>query len=88
LTVDNKNEEKLGVQHIGIGKSLIRLAEEIARKNFAIEMTAYPAPGVIEYFTALGYAKGKGYSVKKALDRRMEESTHCTSDRLPWVLGV
>ncbi|HLD37388.1 MAG TPA: tRNA uridine(34) 5-carboxymethylaminomethyl modification radical SAM/GNAT enzyme Elp3 [Candidatus Nanoarchaeia archaeon] len=62
--------EKLGVkgkiQHTGIGRALIKMAEEIAKRNRAKKLFVIAGVGVRPYFYKLGY-KQDGFYVSKEL---------------------
>jgi len=53
------------VQHKGIGKSLMKKAEEIAKENGKTKMVVISGIGAREYFRKLGYKKEGPYMVKK-----------------------
>ena len=53
------------VQHRGIGKDLLRYAEEIAKDNYDIKkMLVISGIGVREYYSNLGYKKEDPYMIK------------------------
>jgi elongator complex protein 3 len=61
------NEEKFisSPQHRGLGKKLIKKAEEIARKEFGIKkMAVISGVGVRDYYRKLGYMLKDNYMVK------------------------
>ncbi len=51
-------------QHIGLGKSMIRVAEEISRKNGFGKIAVISGIGVREYYRKLGYRLEGTYMVK------------------------
>lgn len=58
-------EKKLGFQHRGLGKKLIKEAEKIAKKEFGLNKIAViSAVGVRNYFRKLGYRLKNTYMVK------------------------
>jgi len=61
--------EKLGskglVQHKGIGKELMRQAEEICKLNNVREVKVISGVGVREYYRKLGYVLDESYMVKE-----------------------
>ncbi len=56
---------KGAVQHHGLGRKLLKKAEEIARKNGRKKMFVISGVGVREYYRKLGYRKESVYMVKK-----------------------
>ncbi|NQU98605.1 tRNA uridine(34) 5-carboxymethylaminomethyl modification radical SAM/GNAT enzyme Elp3 [Candidatus Woesearchaeota archaeon] len=54
------------VQHIGLGKQLVKKAEEIAKKNSKDKVVVISGVGVKEYYRKLGYSDD-GVYVSKAL---------------------
>ena len=57
--------EKGEVQHKGLGKQLMRKAEEIVRKERIKKLAVISGVGVREYYRKLGYKLDKDYMVKK-----------------------
>ncbi len=55
--------EKGVIQHRGIGKQLIKRAEEIAQSH-GLNISVISGVGVREYYRKLGYEKGKHYMLK------------------------
>jgi elongator complex protein 3 len=53
------------VQHRGLGKELMRTAENIAKKNSKNKIVVISAVGTREYYTKLGYKKEGVYMVKR-----------------------
>ena len=53
------------IQHIGIGKELIKKAEEIIKKNEKAKLKIISGVGVREYYKSLGYNLEGSYMVKK-----------------------
>lgn len=54
-SIFDHNEGKMGVQHIGIGKGMMKKAEEVAYQRGAAYTVLAPSPGVASYFERLGY---------------------------------
>jgi len=61
---------KKKIQHQGVGKSLMKKAEEIAKNNGKDKMVVISGVGVRDYYRKLGYKKQGPYMVKK-LSRRI-----------------
>ncbi len=57
--------KKGDVQHRGLGKQLMKKAEEIARKDGKKKMVVISAVGTREYYKKLGYKKEGVYMVKR-----------------------
>ena len=57
---ENSNE----VQHQGIGKKLLKKAEEISSKNGAYRVAIISGVGVREYYEKQGYCLSKNYMIK------------------------
>ncbi len=53
------------VQHVGIGKQLMRRAEDIAKQNGKDKMVVISAIGTREYFKKMGYVQEGPYVVKR-----------------------
>jgi elongator complex protein 3 len=66
--VEIGEEEKLKVQHKGLGKELMHEAEKIARKNKLKSIKIISGVGVREYYKNLGYNLDKEYMVKQLED--------------------
>ena len=64
LNVGNTNREKRGVQHIGIGKSVMQEMERISRERGCTLVKVNAGVGVREYFERLGYVKDGFYMTK------------------------
>jgi elongator complex protein 3 len=60
--IDQDSEEK--VQHKGIGKELIKIVEEISRKNNKNKISVISAVGTREYYKKQRFKKGKLYQYK------------------------
>jgi len=58
-------KDKFSFQHRGIGKLLMREAEEICMKEGLKKISVIAAIGTREYYKKLGYKKGKYYMVKE-----------------------
>lgn len=56
---------KKKVQHLGLGKELMKKAEEIAEKDGAKTLAVISGVGVRGYYRKLGYRLKEGYMVKK-----------------------
>jgi elongator complex protein 3 len=64
LELGKEGKEK-DSQHIGLGKMLMKKAEEIARENGFKSIGVISGIGVREYYKKLGYKLGKFYMIKK-----------------------
>lgn len=58
-------KEKNASQHIGLGKKLIKKAEEIAKKENSSKIAVISGVGVRDYYRKLGYKLEGTYMVKK-----------------------
>ena len=56
--------DKNSFQHKGLGKALLKKAEEIAKKNKVKKLKIISGVGVREYYRKLGYKLEKGYMTK------------------------
>jgi elongator complex protein 3 len=54
-----------GAQHMGIGKTLLRIAEQIAQKNGSEQMAVISGIGVRDYYKKQGYELRGTYMMKK-----------------------
>ena len=63
-TLNLKDKNKDASQHKGIGKLLIKKAEEITKKNNIKKLSIISGVGVREYYKNLGYKLEKDYMVK------------------------
>ncbi len=70
LPVGEKNREKTGLQHIGIGKAMLQKIERLAIENGCTKIAVHPAPGVRQYFTANGYRNSDGVTALGYLQKR------------------
>jgi len=64
LNIGNTNKEKKGVQHIGIGKSVMQEMECISKELGCTLVKVNAGVGVREYFERLGYVKKGHYMIK------------------------
>ena len=62
VQIGKKNE--LATQHKGLGKRLMKKAEEIANKNNSKKIAVISGVGVRGYYQKLGYEKVGTYMVK------------------------
>ncbi len=60
LPVGEKNEDKTGIQHIGIGKAMLQELERLAIYHGCVKISVHPAPGVRQYFVSNGYRNRNG----------------------------
>lgn len=67
LPVGSRDSEGLGVQHIGIGKALMRKMESIARREGCLGVLLRASPGTARYFERLGFQGGAGRTLRKQL---------------------
>jgi elongator complex protein 3 len=65
LPVGAQNTERIGTQHIGVGKALMRAMEATAESVGARRVRLRPAVGVRSYFERLGYSVTDGRYVEK-----------------------
>lgn len=56
---------KSEIQHTGLGKKLVKEAEQIVKKNHLPELAVISGVGVRDYYRRLGYRLEKTYMVKK-----------------------
>ncbi len=65
--LDKKTLEQLQTQHQGLGKKLIKKAEEITKKHKIDKLAIISGVGVREYYKKLGYSldKNKYYMIKE-----------------------
>ncbi len=55
------------VQHLGLGKKLIKEAEKISKKNKANKLAVISGIGVRDYYRKLGFRLSNTYLVKKLI---------------------
>lgn len=67
LPVGTQNTNRIGTQHIGVGKSLMRAMEETAKSVGSHRLRLRPAVGVRSYFEQLGYSVTNGRYLEKCL---------------------
>jgi len=65
LKVGERNASFKGIQHIGIGKTLMRQIEELAIQNKCVNLLVNAGVGVRRYFKAIGYKEEGNYLIKK-----------------------
>ena len=58
-------EKGEGAQHKGLGKRLMKIAEEIVKKNNINKLAVISGVGVREYYKKLGYELEKYYMIKE-----------------------
>jgi ELP3 family radical SAM enzyme/protein acetyltransferase len=63
IKVNDKNTGE-GSQHIGIGKTLMSKAEEIAKENGYNKVSVIAGIGTREYYKKIGYEKNETYMIK------------------------
>ena len=59
---DNQDKH---IQHTGLGKELMKIAEGITRKNKFKKIAVISGVGVREYYKKIGYSLGKHYMIKE-----------------------
>jgi len=62
--------KKKAVQHIGLGKRLLLVAEDAARVKAYKKLAIISGVGVREYYRKFGYKLERGYMVKVLLDKK------------------
>lgn len=65
LKVGERNASFKGIQHIGIGKTLMRRIEKLAIQNKCVNLLVNSGVGVRGYFKAIGYKEEDNYLIKK-----------------------
>ena len=70
LLVEHNNRDG-NVQHIGLGKQLLKKAEEITVNNGVNKIAIISGVGVREYYEKRGYQLYKNYMVKEIQNRSM-----------------
>lgn len=68
LPVGTRNTDRIGTQHIGVGKDLMRAMEIMAKSLGAHRVRLRPGVGVRSYFERLGYSPTDGGYLGKRLD--------------------
>lgn len=81
ITYHNKENDGFGVQHKGLGKSLIAKAEEISKNNGLYKMAVIAGVGVKNYYIKRGFEENGYYLVKKIKDDYYE------SDYFLYLIG-
>jgi elongator complex protein 3 len=74
LLVGQKNEEKIGCQHIGIGTALLNAMEEKARDNHIEFIFIKPAAGSKNWFISRGYIYINEYYLVKIFAGNKEQA--------------
>jgi ELP3 family radical SAM enzyme/protein acetyltransferase len=64
VTEVGTGKSSTGAQHLGIGKQLLKMAEEIARKDASTQIAVISGIGVREYYRKQGYELRGSYMMK------------------------
>ena len=81
MNVVSENIEK--TQHRGIGKMLLKKAEEIAMDNGYYKTAVISGVGVREYYRKRGYELDNSYMIKKLY--RIEDDNKNSNHRMSWI---
>ncbi len=65
LPVGTQNPNRVGTQHIGVGKDLMKAMEATAESVGARRVRLHPAVGVRSYFERIGYCASDGAYLEK-----------------------
>jgi histone acetyltransferase (RNA polymerase elongator complex component) len=68
LPVTDKNARRLGSQHIGVGKNLVKAMEDLARTRGGGAVQVHPSFGTMQYFMDRGYSTSARNYLAKRLD--------------------